>query len=309
MVPNVSDWQPVHAALATPLFGAEPVASHVGPFPKAPWLDVWRRHFPAGELEIIASEDTLIPVVVNDNTVTFAGHGDVTDYHSPLGPHVVDVLGSWIQQLPKGTRLVFDSLPQEAAVVVRKAVEAASLEVTERVHEVAAVMTLGESRDDWLASLSKKQRHEVRRKRRRFVEHFGEPSLSTVTGRDGVGIFAEMHRKAFGDKGEFMTDNMEAFFAGLYDDADATMCALRTASGDIAAMAFGFFEADGYYLYNSALEPQFAEGAPGVVLLDLLIEHVIDNGQLVFDFLKGDEVYKFRMGASARDLFVIEATT
>jgi len=295
--------------MASPLFDATPVAPHVGPFPKTPWLDVWRRHFPAGELELVSSDDTLIPVIIDGNTVTFAGHADVTDYHTPLGTQVAEVLGSWVEKLPTGMRLVFDSLPREAATVVREAIEAASLDATERVHEVAAVMTLGSSRDEWLASLSKKQRHEVRRKRRRFVEHFGEPTLTTVTGHDSVTTFAQMHRKAFGDKGEFMTQDMEAFFAGLYERADATMCALRTASGDIAAMAFGFFESDGYYLYNSALEPEFAEGAPGVVLLDLLIEHVIDQGIQVFDFLKGDEVYKFRMGATARDLFVVEATT
>ncbi|GBE24928.1 hypothetical protein BMS3Bbin02_01210 [bacterium BMS3Bbin02] len=291
------------------LFDSEPVAPHVGPFPKTPWLDVWRRHFPSGDLAIISSDDTLIPLILENNTVTFAGHADVTDYHAPLGPHVVEVLGAWIRDLPDGTRLVFDSLPLEAATVVRKAVERASIEPTERVHEVAAVMTLGDSRHDWLAALSKKQRHEVRRKRRRFEEHFGEPTLSTVTGRDSVATFAAMHRKAFGDKGTFMTDTMEAFFADLHKYSGATMSALRAASGDIAAMAFGFFEADGYYLYNSALEPTFAEGAPGVVLLDLLIEQVIDSGLHRFDFLKGDEVYKFRMGATARDLFVIEATT
>ncbi len=295
--------------MASPLFDAAPIAPRVGPFPKTPWLDVWRSHFPSGELELVSSDDTLIPMIIDGNTVTFAGHADVTDYHAPLGPQVVEVLGSWVEKLPTGMRLIFDSLPREAAVVVREAVEAASLDATERVHEVAAVMTLGSSRDEWLASLSKKQRHEVRRKRRRFVEHFGEPTLTTVTGHDSVTTFAQMHRKAFGDKGEFMTQDMEAFFAGLHEHAGATMCALRTASGDIAAMAFGFFEPDGYYLYNSALEPEFAEGAPGVVLLDLLIEHVIDQGIQVFDFLKGDEVYKFRMGASARDLFVVEATT
>lgn len=298
-----------NSSISSPLFDSEPVAPHVGPFPKTPWLDVWRRHFPSGELAIVSSDDTLIPLILEDNTVTFAGHADVTDYHTPLGPHVVEVLGAWIQDLPGGTRLVFDSLPLEAATVVRTAIELASIELTEQVHEVAAVMTLGNSREDWLATLSKKQRHEVRRKRRRFEEHFGEPVLSTIVGRDSVATFAAMHRKAFGDKGTFMTDGMEAFFADLHSHAGATMSALQTASGDIAAMAFGFFEPDGYYLYNSALEPMFAEGAPGVVLLDLLIEHVIDNGLRLFDFLKGDEVYKFRMGATARDLFVIEATT
>jgi len=42
------------------------------------------------------------------------------------------------------------------------------------------------------------------------------------------------------------------------------------------------------------------------VLLALLIEDAIMQGMAVFDFLKGDEVYKFRLGARRRPLYVIE---
>ncbi len=38
-----------------------------------------------------------------------------------------------------------------------------------------------------------------------------------------------------------------------------------------------------------------------------MIEHTIEQGFGVFDFLKGDEDYKVRLGASPRPLFVIEA--
>ena len=45
-----------------------------------------------------------------------------------------------------------------------------------------------------------------------------------------------------------------------------------------------------------------------MVLLRLLFEAAIKAGIAAFDFLKGDEVYKFRLGASERPLFVVEAT-
>ena len=40
-------------------------------------------------------------------------------------------------------------------------------------------------------------------------------------------------------------------------------------------------------------------------MLSHLIERSIDDGKKVFDFLKGDETYKFRLGAQPRPLFEV----
>ena len=37
------------------------------------------------------------------------------------------------------------------------------------------------------------------------------------------------------------------------------------------------------------------------------IEFAIEEGQAIFDFLKGDEAYKFRLGAEPRPLFQVAA--
>jgi CelD/BcsL family acetyltransferase involved in cellulose biosynthesis len=41
-------------------------------------------------------------------------------------------------------------------------------------------------------------------------------------------------------------------------------------------------------------------------MLGLLIEDQIRRGAEVFDFLKGDEQYKFRLGAEKRPLFRLQ---
>ena len=51
-----------------------------------------------------------------------------------------------------------------------------------------------------------------------------------------------------------------------------------------------------------------ASASPGVVLVASMIESQIEREAKVFDFLKGDERYKFRMGAESRPLYVIEGT-
>jgi CelD/BcsL family acetyltransferase involved in cellulose biosynthesis len=44
------------------------------------------------------------------------------------------------------------------------------------------------------------------------------------------------------------------------------------------------------------------------VLLGLLIDRSIRSGLEVFDFLKGDEAYKFRLGAEPRPLYSLAGT-
>jgi CelD/BcsL family acetyltransferase involved in cellulose biosynthesis len=73
----------------------------------------------------------------------------------------------------------------------------------------------------------------------------------------------------------------------------------------MAAAGFGYHGADGYYLYNSAFDPTLREASPGVVLMASLIESAIEAARDVFDFLKGDEAYKYRLGAGERLLYTV----
>ena len=51
------------------------------------------------------------------------------------------------------------------------------------------------------------------------------------------------------------------------------------------------------YLYNSGYDPGVhAALSPGWVLLAHLIERVIESGHRHFDFMRGDEGYKYRFG-------------
>ena len=81
-----------------------------------------------------------------------------------------------------------------------------------------------------------------------------------------------MHRGAPGDKGEFMTAEMEAFFGSLVDDAGAVIDVLVDGAGHSIGAAFGFEDDDTYYLYNSAFGPECAALSPGIVLVTSLID-------------------------------------
>jgi CelD/BcsL family acetyltransferase involved in cellulose biosynthesis len=214
----------------------------------------------------------------------------------------------YVSGLDHGIAVHFDSLPAEAAAVVAAGLEGAGLPARAVQHEIAAVLHLPGTYPDWLASLARKHRHEVRRKERRFEAAVGPVSLTRLSGTDAVALFASLHRIAGGDKGTFMTDDVEAFFAALHSDSGGVIDVLLGRDDAPVAAAFGFEDDKAYYLYNSAYDPGAREISAGIILLTALIRQAIRSGREVFDFLKGDEAYKTQHGARPRPLYELKAT-
>jgi CelD/BcsL family acetyltransferase involved in cellulose biosynthesis len=158
---------------------------------------------------------------------------------------------------------------------------------------------------DFLSTLGKRQRHEVKRKWRRYEALVGE--IGIETDRDGAfQRFAELHRASPGRKGEFMVGERERFFEALYEQPGWRIDELFDGERTVASL-FGFSGGTTYYLYNSAFAADLFEASPGIVLLTRVIGQLASDGCTRFDFLKGDEPYKARLGASSRQLYRIEA--
>jgi len=282
------------------------VSPLTGPFPHAGFLRAAERAIDAdGDIATFASDDASIALVIGAEKVRFAGHESITDYHSPLGRGTTDLLASVFDGLG-GVRFELDSLPEGSVATVVAALDRIGAGHSTVKHAATGVLTLPESLDQWLMSIGKKERHEVRRKRRRFEAEHGEISVERY-GIEALDAFCDLHRTSPGDKGSFMTERMQSYFGELITNAGAVIHNLAC-GGDTLASAFGFETNDAYYYYNSAYDGRAAESSPGIVLLSMLISSQIDRGASVFDFLKGAETYKYRHGAVARDLFVVEGS-
>jgi CelD/BcsL family acetyltransferase involved in cellulose biosynthesis len=280
----------------------DPAAPLVGPFPQAPFLETWWRHHADGDLQVVRDSTSMASIVVREGMGRFAGDEHLTDYHSPLGP---DVAGFSAALLDLDLPLVLDSLPAEVADPLESGLVDAGVRVKRIDGEPCMVLDLEVPGDGgWETMLSSKQRHEVRRKRRRFVDVLGEPDVRQ--DRASFGRFVDLHRAADGDKGGFMTDAMASFFAALLGLDGARLDVLRDAAGTVVAAAFGFEDDDAYYLYNSAFDQQVSEASPGIVLVDALVQAMSSAGRVRFDFLKGTEAYKRRLGAVERPLVTLE---
>ncbi|HEY5891058.1 MAG TPA: GNAT family N-acetyltransferase [Acidimicrobiia bacterium] len=281
---------------------AQPVDSYVGPFPQSAFLQAWWRNLGAGDPMVAGDASSFIPLVVEGGEVTFAGRGDVTDYHSVRGDDFDRIAQSLIELRHANKSVVLDSLPQSSAEGLTDAIRRLGA-VVGCVPEDPGTAVM-EVESDYLDGLSGKQRHELRRKHRRFVEAAVDSELVVSTGSDPLARFVGLHRMSDGDKGDFLDTHREKFFADLSNSPGWEFAELRT-EDEVAATFFGYRGSDAYYLYNSAFNPKFREVSPGIVGLYLLIEHLVLSGCHRIDLLKGDETYKFRMGAVARPLFTV----
>ncbi len=301
MVNRRADW-------STSAFDLPPVVPDSGPFPFRGFLETLWNHAPSGELYLAESGTALVPLVVDKTSLRWVGHPDLVDYRSPLGDAVPDLIAETMAMSP-GRHFLFDSLPAEAAAVVGLGLEKAGWGGRPEQHAVTARLQLPDSYEAYLHEIGRKQRHEIRRKRRRFEESHGPASLVTSRGTgEAFPHFIGMHRSSPGRKGLFMTAAMEQLFASLADQPGWQVDVLRGADGAPVAATFSWVDREGFFLYNSAYD-QNLDSSPGIVLLSMLIEQAIETGRRTFDFLKGDEAYKFRMGAVARPLFKFEGAT
>ena len=180
---------------------------------------------------------------------------------------------------------------------------AAGLAVTASVEERCPILALPDSWDALLASLSGKHRHEISRKLRRFEREAPQGRVTWESTPEGIERrledFLELHRRSREGKAKFMDARMERFFRraipALAVRGNARLAFLELPEGPIAS--FVTLEWDGTVgLYNSGFHPERAALSPGVVLLAHVIRDAIDRGRRRFDFLRGEERYKYEFG-------------
>ena len=152
--------------------------------------------------------------------------------------------------------------------------------------------------------LDKKQRHELRRKQRRAERETRCDFYYVGAGQSleaEIDDFVALQRASRADKADFMTPPMHRFFLAIarrMQEAGTLRLFFLTLDGVKAATLFAFEYDRRFWLYNSGYDPDLhAQLSPGGVLLSYTIQYAIAAGCRVFDFMQGDEEYKYRFGA------------
>lgn len=161
----------------------------------------------------------------------------------------------------------------------------------------------------YLGSIDKKQRHEIRRKFRNVESSLAEAAFYFVEEREQL----VSETQAFIDmmaqdpsKRDFLTDAMLQHLhntAKIAFDNGWLQLAFFTLDGKKAAAYLSFRFNNRMWCYNSGWDWEFRDFSPGWVLLAYLIEWANENGIDEFDFMRGDEPYKYKFGATDRQIY------
>jgi CelD/BcsL family acetyltransferase involved in cellulose biosynthesis len=177
---------------------------------------------------------------------------------------------------------------------------------TRETYQPAPYIPLPADFDTYLAGIDKKQRHEIRRKMRRAAEHEVPVRWYIVEDESTLdaemnGFFALMTQDPAKEK--FLTEPMRRQMLATARTAlrgDWLWLAFLEVGGKKAAGAFNFDYGDRLWGYNSGVNRDFIELSPGWVLLSHSLQWACEHGRAEFDFMRGDEEYKYRFGAKDR---------
>ena len=285
------------------------------------WLKAWWQNFGKGQTPYICSircRDELIgiaPLMVQSQTARLMGDTDVCDFQD-----VVVVPGNEDAFF----NTLFDHLRRQG---IRQldlaAVRAGShlhryltTSASDQPHSIACqtvdatmMLDLPSSWDAYLHQLTGKQRHEVRRKLRR-LEESGRVNLRFVDNvsevKKEMDTFVALFRRNRADKARFMTQQMASFFRSLATEMAAVgilKLFFLTLDEAVTAGVMCFDHNDTFHLYNNGYDQGYHSLSVGLLSKLYTVKDSIRLGKKNYDFLKGTEVYKHRLGGRRIPLY------
>jgi CelD/BcsL family acetyltransferase involved in cellulose biosynthesis len=286
------------------------------------WQTEWARAFaPDAPLRILTVRGPdgglvgLLPLYEDgDDRLRVLGGVDVSDYLDVIA-HAGEEEGVWqaLLQHRAAHREEWALHAVRAASptteIQPRLVTGAGLRVESEIEERCPILALPPTWDEYLASLSGKDRHELRRKIRKLERELPDVTVRSHAGADRwddeLGRFLDLHRLSKAGKARFMDERMERFFRdvtrALAARGWARLWFLESAGVPVASfLCFEYGDTIG--LYNSGFDPAHARLAPGIVLLAHVIREAIERGVPVFDFLRGEESYKQDFGPTPEPL-------
>jgi glycosyltransferase involved in cell wall biosynthesis/CelD/BcsL family acetyltransferase involved in cellulose biosynthesis len=286
------------------------------------WVRTWIRSFGAEPRSVVAREAGgdvvgLLPAVRLARGIGFAGqeHGaDHLDVLARPGRELEVARGalSALRDLRQGA-LRLRHLREESAL--RVAAREMRLPFGERRSTVCPYVRSDAGFEGWLQErLDRKRRHELRRLLRRFEETESARMRMAATAeeaRDLLERLFALHARRFASQGRdtaFSGERVAAFHRDLIDalweKGQVRLAALEARPGEIAALFHGFVFRGAFHHFQSGVDEGLGVTSPGTVLRGLLLrDGVFGAGLSEFDFLDGDEAYKFQWATGVRPLF------
>lgn len=288
-------------------------------FSSPDWSELWWQHFGTDSelfLGAVKHEGRCIgiaPIRIKDQIAYFIGSDDVCDFLdfiiepgmeqiffkillNSMNDHDIHTL-NLSPLLPESSLKCFfsDSINNER------------LEITWTQEDVTVLLDLPVDLNTYHSILSGKQRHELLRKERRLNEE-GDVAykISRTASAQDIDMFVHFFRESREDKNKFLTGRMEGFFRAVIEmTANNYMLRLGILelNNTTVAATLGFDYQNVTYLYNSGYNPDYKWLSVGLLSKYYFVKHSIEAGKRKFDFLKGNERYKFNLGGKEIPVF------
>ncbi|HYR92455.1 MAG TPA: GNAT family N-acetyltransferase [Terriglobia bacterium] len=300
------------------------------------WLHTWWKHLADGRrLSILACREDgnlvgIMPVAVRDAQYTrmmpraleFLGSGVIgSDYLDAimLPGHEREVMRAFGDQLNQSNLMLHLSQLKRgssAALELAEQLQRRRWTVAETKINVCPFISLaGLDWDGYLATRSSSQRYNFNRRLRQLMKG-SEMRLECVQSpgeaQTGLDVLIALHRKRWGARGSseaFQTDAVVAFHREFVERAAGRgwlrLMILRLGNQPVAAL-YGLRYGERFYFYQSGFDPAYSKQSVGLVVMGLAIKAAIEEGVSEYDFLHGDEEYKFHWASGVRDLGRLE---
>lgn len=242
-------------------------------------------------------------------------NSDHTDFIIEIGLEK-EIIPAFIHALNHQTSnnwdvIALSSIPADSPSIT--ALHRIDLDWEQAKTSICPYIPLGET--DWdthFASLSKRKRKEVRRKYRDLEAAYGDNWQYHIIDkvediRPTMEAMMAMHQEKWDaiehHDGAFANQQIANFHLAvaerLFHRGRLRLQTLHI-DGELAAVLYNFIHHNHVFDFASGLNAKFAEISAGQILTAESLRNAIETGVEEYDFLRGEEDYKFRWGAQER---------
>ena len=281
---------------------------------RRPWLQAWIDCFPAYRPVAVSvsgatGETTAAAVLAVRSgraltTIVECGAGASDSVLMPAGDEasaqqLARALGHDLSNRPGRWRLRLTNLSGQDLVAARLAEQLRHARLLDGDVSPLLVAPPGAAFRDLVSS---SHRRGVRRIHNRMVREDLDPVVRHLDERSAIAALLpeveRIHRardRAVGRRCALDSPSHRDFFRRVVlDHAALGQVCLTTLQlrGELAAWVLCFVEGDASRMWSTRFDPAWDRMSPGKLAMEASVEHAIDTGSAVYDFMRGEERYK-----------------
>tara|TARA_S200000501_G_scaffold287662_1_gene272233 strand:+ start:3540 stop:4496 length:957 start_codon:yes stop_codon:yes gene_type:complete len=275
------------------------------------WYDIFGK---GTELKIITDKINFIaPMLIKEDIAYFCGGKDLFDYHNFVYKDTIHIesIKSVLNQLfieESVNKIELNSIVEESQLHKTLLNFQNEYDFEFIDEDVSPMINLPESFDEYLSNLSKKNRHEIRRKIRKFEKNF-EFKIVNANDENINKLLVEFIKlmKLNPEKKLFLNSDRVEFMNKVIKDSilnDRGELSFIEIDNNLISTSFSFKNNHKLFVYNSGFNNDYSEYSVGLMNHVYNIKNKIGNYN-VMDFLRGNEEYKYRIGCKNRNLLTI----